>query len=121
VKKLLRVAIFVGVCGLGWPKAYANDCYSDGYQLGAMEADGFCQIWERMYHEDVVVFPSHGGAQLCSEQLVWGCKQAMAERTRHNYPLCTWLVRNGWRNAQGESATTAWANWQRGACSFVLP
>ena len=85
MKKLLRVAIFVGVCGLGWPKAYANDCYSDGYQL------------------------------------VWGCKQAMAERTRHNYPLCTWLVRNGWRNAQRESATTAWATWQRGACSFVLP
>ena len=133
VKNFLRVIFFVAVCGLSWSTAnaetaanaaisvIARDCYSDGYQLGVMESEGFCMMWERMYNDDAVVMPYRVSAELCSQQLVWACKQAMADHTRQYYPLCTWLVRNGWRNSRGESATTAWASWQRGACSFVVP
>ena len=101
--------------------ARADDCFSDGYQFGAMEADSFCQIWEQMYNDDAVVYPRRMTQELCNSQLVYACKQGMAERARNDYPLCTWLVRNGWTNSQGQSATVAWAAWQRGSCNFVTP
>ena len=99
----------------------ADDCFSDGYQFGAMEADAFCQIWEQMYSQDEVIYPRRMSALLCNSQLVDACKQGMAEHARSHYPLCSSLVRQGWKNRDGESATIAWATWQRGSCNFVIP
>ena len=122
MKNLARASILIGTFLFGLPVANADDCYSDGYQLGVSEADSFCGMWERMYNEDAVIMPYRSmSMKLCNYQLVTACKQGMAQHARQNYPLCTHLVRSGWQNSQGQSATSAWAAWQRGACNVVIP
>ncbi len=121
MKLLSGILILLSSLSFQGATARADECFSDGYQFGTMEADSFCQIWERMYNEDDVVYPRRISALLCNSQLVYACKQGMAEHARNGYPLCTSLVREGWRNRDGESATVSWAAWQRGACNFVIP
>lgn len=121
MKKSLCGLILAIWTTIGSSAVKAEDCFWDGYQLGVMEADSFCDVWERMYYDDVVVMPYSMHAKLCEYQLVRACKNAMAQHARDNYPLCTWLVRTGWRNSYGQSATEAWSKWQRNACNVSMP
>ncbi len=121
MKKFLFGLILTVMTISGSYLAKAEDCFWDGYQLGAMEADNFCDMWERMYNDDIVVMPYSAHSKLCEYELVSACKHAMAQQARENYPLCTWLVRSGWRNSYGQSATQAWATWQRNACNVYIP
>jgi hypothetical protein len=122
MKAILAATAAMALATMVAPTAHADDCYWDGYELGEQESVAFCTVWEQMYNNDTIIYPYRSpGMQLCNNQLVLACKQGMAQHTRDNYPLCTWMIRNNWHNSDGESARTAWATWQRNACNVVLP
>lgn len=121
MKTIIVTALISSSCFLATTEVKAQNCFWDGYQLGAIEAESFCEVWERMYTNDVIVMPYRTQSLLCNQTLVMACKEGMAAHARNNYPLCTQLVRSGWINRDGENAATAWAMWQRGACNFIMP
>jgi hypothetical protein len=81
MKNIACGLIFAVTTITGSNLAKAEECYWDGYQLGIMEADSFCDVWERMYNDDVVVMPYSMHSKLANMR--WPSKPEKIIRCAH--------------------------------------
>lgn len=119
MKNSTCAAFLFAMCAWGTSSANAQTCYKNAAQLGAQEAEAFCDVFEGMYRYDVIQHPTHVYLRLCTDQQFKSCIDGMVQHAREYFPLCTWMIHNGWVNTNGENTATAWAEWQRASCKVV--